>query len=152
MVLMISQAIDTAILSQLLKQENDALILSSVSWSMTEDLFLNGGKSVEGMYMIGLNKAQYPSEAYTSFKNDFQKHYQYEPTFISGLAYDAFHVLRDALKQTESDDPIEIKKAILQAGKIEGLEESFEIDENGDCNRKYLIYQVMDDAFIPWFD
>lgn len=152
MVLMISQAMDTAVLSQLLKNENNDLILSSVSWSMTEDLFLNGGKAVEGMYFIGLNKAQFPSEAYESFKDDFFNKYQYEPTFVSVLAYDAFRVMVDALKAADDDGPVAVKKALLEAGSIDGLEESFDMDAYGDSNRKYLIYQIINDEFVPLYD
>ena len=152
MVWMISQAIDTAVLSQLLKNKNPNLTLSSVSWSMTEDLFLNGGKAVEGMYFIGLNKAEFPSEAYISFKKDFENKYQYEPTFISVLTYDAFHVMVDALRQADSDSPKAVKQVILEGGSIDGLEETFEIDDYGDCNRKYLIYQIINDEFVPLFD
>lgn len=149
---MISQAIDTAVLSQLINNENPKLVLSSVSWSMTEDLFLNGGKAVEGMYFIGLNKAEFPSEAYISFKKDFLNKFQYEATFISVLTYDAFHVMVDALRQADSDSPKAVKEAIREGGSIEGLEETFEIDDYGDCNRKYLIYQIINDEFVPLFD
>jgi ABC-type branched-subunit amino acid transport system substrate-binding protein len=119
---------------------------------MTDDLFLNGGRAVDGMYFIGLNKAEFPSEAFISFKNDFLDKYQYEPTFVSVLSYDALSVMVDALKATDNYSPEEVKKAILKGGTIVGLEESFDINEYGDCNRKYLIYQIMDDEFVPLFE
>jgi len=149
MVLMISQAIDTAVLTQLLKKGNPNLVLCSVSWSMTEDLILNGGKAVDGMYFIGINKAQFPSESFTKFKSDFVNKYQYEPTFVSTLAFDAFSVLVEALKQSNNYSPKDIKSAILQQRTILGLEESFDLDEYGDSNREYLIYQLINDEFIP---
>jgi len=151
MVLMISQAIDTAVLSQLLKKQNPNLVLCSVSWSMTVDLFLNGGKSVDGMYFIGLNKAHSPSDSFTRFKEDFADKYQYEPTFVSTLAYDAFNVMVDALDQAKNDSPKSVKNAILERGTVVGLEESFDMDAYGDNNRKYLIYQIVNDEFIPLF-
>ena len=152
LVLFISQAIDTAILAQVVKNERPDITLCSVFWSMTEDLILNGGDAIEEMYFIGLNKSQYPSDAYINFQDDFYDKYQYRPSSMSALSYDAFNVLIDAIEISKEDSPVNIKNAILKQRKIEGLEEAFEIDRYGDNNRTFMIYQLIDNDFVPLYN
>ena len=152
LVLMISQAIDTAVIAQSLKTNKPDLILSSVSWSMTEDLIINGGKAVEGMYFIGLNKSEVESDILKGFKADFYDQYQYEASFVSLLGYDAFTVLMEGLKVSTDDSPEAVKQSILKTKVFNGLDETFEMDQFGDNNKKYLIYQLINSEFMPQFN
>ncbi len=151
LVFLISQSIDTAVLAQHIKKENDNLILASVSWSMTEDLILNGGVAVDGMYFIGLLESEKPSQAKLDFEQAFLEQYQYEPSFISYLTYDAFNVMIDALKVTKSYDADAIKEAILGMGTIQGMDETYSIDAYGDNDKGYLMYQLINNQFVPIF-
>ena len=45
----------------------------------------------------------------------------------------------------------DIKNAILELGLINGLEENFEMDAYGDNNRSYLIYQLINNNFVPQY-
>ncbi len=151
LVLLISQSIDTAVLAQHLKKENDNLILASVSWSMTEDLILNGGTAVDGMYFIGVLKSEKPSQAKLDFEQAFFEQYQYEPSFVSYMTYDAFNVMLDALKATKSYDADAIKEAILGMGTIQGIDEAYSIDAYGDNDKGYSMYQLINNQFVPIF-
>jgi len=152
LVLLVSQAIDTAVISQVIKKEKPEIILCSVFWSMTEDLLLNGGDAIEKMYLIGLSKSETPSEAYIQFRADFFDKYKYEPSGSSILAYDAFNVLLEGIKNAKDDSPKNVKKAILDKKEFLGLEESFEIDNFGDNNRTFGIYQLIENSFVPLYN
>lgn len=147
-VLMVSQATDTAFLSQKIKQQNETVDLVSVSWSMTQDLIYFGGAAVEGMYFIGVYQASEKSEEYIEFQNAFVERYHYEPSFVSILAFDAYNVMVEGLMQTKSFSPEDVKSAILEIADFQGLEDDFRVDEFGDCERSYQIHQLQDKQFV----
>lgn len=150
-VFMISQATDTAYIAQKLYQKQESIMLFTVSWSMTQDLIHNGGKAVEGLYFVGVYHSQSKSEQLKNFERAFQEKYGYTPSFISVMAYDAFYVLVKGLETAESPNPVDVKNNLLKLKEFKGLEESFEMDEYGDCNRSYLIYQLSDGEFVPQY-
>lgn len=150
-VFMISQATDTAYIAQKLHQRKKDITLLTVSWSMTQDLIYNGGNAVEGMYFVGVYHSQSKSEDLIDFENAFLEKYGYAPSFISVMAYDAFKVLVIGLETARSPAPIDVKSNLLDIKAFNGLEESFEMDENGDCNRSYLIYQLKNGEFLPQY-
>lgn len=147
-VLLISQATDTAFLSQKIKERKKRVQLVSVSWSMTEDLIYFGGAAVEDMYFIGIYQALEKSEEYVKFRNAFVERYNYEPSFISTLAFDAFNVMKEGLMQAESSSPEAVKAAILEISEFHGLEDDFWVDEFGDCERSYQMHQLQDKQFV----
>lgn len=151
-VLMISQAIDTALLAQRVKEITPNAILCSVSWSMTEDLLHHGGKAVENMYFIGIYQSEEPSQAYKDFKERFYKRYNYQPSFVCLMAYDAFQVLVKAIESSPTTTPKDIKEALIGLGDIQGLDETYTLDAFGDNNRKYLMYQLINGLFQPQYN
>lgn len=152
LVLMISQAVDTALISQKLKSENSEIQLASVSWSMTEDLILNGGRAVEGMYFIGIYTSENASDEKLAFEKSFYEKYQYQPSFICFMAYDAFYVMVKGIENADDINAVSVKESILSLGKIQGLEETFEIDAYGDNNRGYLLHQLINGEFVPLYN
>lgn len=151
-ILMLSQATDTAFLSQKIKLINENIMLTSVSWSMTQDLIHNGGAAVEDMYFIGVYHAQEASERLVSFESRFNETYGYQPSFISVMAYDATIALSEGLKLADSPSPMDVKKGLLSIEEFEGLEETYKMNAYGDCKRRYLIYQLQGGAFKPLYD
>lgn len=151
LVFFISQAVDTAVLAQYIRKTTDDVDLASVSWSMTEDLILNGGTTVEDMYFVGLYVAETPSQELLDFKEAYYEKYQYEASFVSVMAYDALSILVDGLKNADPITPESVKTNILQKGVHKGLDETFEIDAYGDNSRRYLLYKLQDSKFIPLY-
>ncbi|BES63945.1 ABC transporter substrate-binding protein [Gottschalkiaceae bacterium SANA] len=147
-VFMISQATDTAFLSQKIRKINQEAELVSVSWSMTQDLIYFGGEAVEGMYFIGVYQAEDKSKEYVRFQNAFEERFNYKPSFVSILAFDAYNVIAEGLKRAESSSPTAVKAAILEISEFQGLEEKFRVDEFGDCERSYQINQLQDKQFV----
>lgn len=151
-VLMISQSVDTAIMSQQIRKESLDIKLYSVSWSMTQDLIEFGGEAINGMELIGIYKSQVKSETLKKFEYDFLKRYNYDVSFIAKMAYDTFDVLIEGIKASDSLEPESVKKTILEIGKFKGLEDPIVMDIYGDSERSYLIYKVMNGAFVPIYE
>jgi len=145
----ICQATDTAMLQQYIKKDLPNIKSYSVSWSMTKDLIANGGASVENMIFVGAYQPIERSFEYEEFKRKFKNRYNYEPSFISELTYDAYLVLVDGLTKADKLTPTEVKNEILSTKIFEGLSEEFEINILGDSNKKYMLYKLIDEVYIP---
>lgn len=150
-VLMLSQATDTAYIAQKIRQQNTTVTLASVSWSMTQDVIQYGGNAVEGMYFLGIYHTKTKSPELIEFETRFEEKYSYTPSFIAIMAYDALMVLIQGIEEADSTEPEKVKRSLLKIKSFKGLEESFEMDVYGDCNRSYLMYQLVDDTFIPLY-
>lgn len=149
-VLFITQASDTAFMIQDLKLVNMDLNTYSVSWSMTNDLITKGGKAVEGTIFVGLSTPETLTDNYVQFQNDFKDMFNYEPSFISMLAYDAFDVLLQGLEETKNHTPTDVKEAILEISEFNGLQETFRLDEMGDSDRLHMLFILEDGQFKPY--
>lgn len=148
-IFMITSSIDTAFISQRVKQiEETPIDLYSVSWSMTRDMIDNGGQAVEGMRLVGTYIPENLTDEYVTFKSDFEERFGYTPTFISELTYDAAKLMLQAIEQAGSDDVNKVKEALVNI-EFDGLKENFTLDENGDSNRKYLVHLVSNEEFVP---
>ncbi len=148
-VFLITSAIDTAFIAQRIDQIKayDPSIYS-VSWSMTRDMIENGGKSVEGMRLIGTYIPETLPAQYLEFKSAFENRFGYTPTFISELAYDATSLMILGIESSNSEDVNKVREALIDV-EFEGLKESFTLDMNGDSDRKYSINEVRNGEFVP---
>jgi len=148
-VLTISQAIDTAFIVQNINKQNSDIDFYSVPWSMTEDLIHYGGKAIEGMHLVGLYKAKVKSDEYIRFESEFKEKFNYEASFITKLAYDAFHVLVSGMENAKSLSAEDVKKSIIEIGEFNGIEEPIVMNQFGDSRRNYMIYEITDGEFVP---
>jgi len=148
-VFFISQAIDTALFAQYVRGYSEDIFMMTVSWSMTNDLLVNGGRSVEGMYILGVFLPEEFSEEYLRFQASFEEKYGYKPTFISFLAYDSASILVQALRETSDYSAQGIKETVLRMKNFDGVTEAIDINEFGDASRSYMIYEVKEGIFTP---
>lgn len=148
-VFIIAQAMDTAHIMQSLDVKGRKMNGYSVSWSMTNDLIQNGGDAVDSMIFIGLFVPKDVTRRYVDFQASFKDRYNYDPSFISVLAYDAFEALLIGLDGADAMTPDSVKEYLINREKVVGLQEVFNFDEYGDNDRQFLLYQLTDGQFMP---
>lgn len=146
--LLLSQATDSAYFIQGIKKTLPNINAFSVSWSMTKDFIVNGGKYAEGTKFIGVYSPEEESNAYISFAEGFEKVYNYKPSFASVLGADAFQTLYLGLKGAKELTPTHVKQAILATNVIEGLQESFSIDKFGDDTKGYMFFELVNGVYV----
>ncbi|MCH4890890.1 amino acid ABC transporter substrate-binding protein [Acidaminobacter sp. JC074] len=146
-VFMISQANDTAFITQGIERTHDIDLLS-VSWSMTQDLIQTGGSAVEDGIFIGIYVPETPSDLYNDFVDNYRDTFNYEPSFISAITYDIMVILEEGLKHADELSPQGLKSYIINR-EYTGLQETFSIDQYGDNDKRYLLYQLRDGEFTP---
>ncbi len=117
------------------------------AWSMTNDLLRRGGAAVEGFYGVSFIDYRSEAEAYTEFKDLYQKKYGEQPTFSSILSYESVMVLADALKTAGDFDAESLKDTILKQVAFQGLQSKIMIDSFGDTQRDIFLYQIKNNEF-----
>lgn len=143
----VSSSIDTAIIQQLLKKLDPNHQSFGINWAMTNDLIDNGGRAVEGMYFVGNYSTDIKTDDYTAFSNAFYERYDYEASFITYWTYDAIEVLVYGLRESKELTPKMVKETILNKGDFVGINQNFTIDQFGDSNKQYTIYQLVNGTF-----
>jgi branched-chain amino acid transport system substrate-binding protein len=148
-VIFITQAIDTATFAQYVRTLDEDIFMMSVSWSMTEDLIIHGGRNVEGMYILGVKLPDGSTKLYKDFTDRFLEKFGYEPSFVSLLAYDSAMVLVEGLRKTIEISPEAVKATILDIETFDGIIEEISFNNFGDADRGYSNYEVVNGEFVP---
>jgi branched-chain amino acid transport system substrate-binding protein len=144
-ILLLSSAIDTALLAQQIRKLGSHIPLFSSEWAFTTDLISFGGHAVDGMTSVHSFNANSREPRYLSFKDKFVTRFGYEPSFASVLAYDATIFLFAGLAR--NSDPNSLKETLLQIGAFPGLQSTISIDRFGDVERQLFLTVVADDHF-----
>jgi len=144
-VLLLSNAIDTALLAQQLDKLGTQVPMFSSEWAFTTDLISFGGRAVEGMSSYHSFNANSEEPDYLSFKKRFIQRFGYVPAFASVLAYDATSFLFAGLENNPGRAGL--KKSLLELGSYQGLQSQFKVDRFGDVERRLFLTVVTGGQF-----
>lgn len=146
-VVVIANSIDSSKILQQLRKKGSDIPAFLAGWAMTNDLISHGGQSVEGAYVASAFESDNQSPKYLKFIEDYESRYKESPSFSSSFAYECVYVLADAIKESGSSDPEDIKSSIVQLKTFKGLQSDFTINEYGDPERQTFMFQVKDGQF-----
>ena len=144
-VLLLGNAIDTALLTQQIRKRGSHLSIFSTAWSFTGDLVSFGGRAVNGTTAYLSFNASSQEARYLSFKEMFSKRFGYAPSFASVHAYEAASCLFTGLVEKTSRRGL--KEVLLKLDSFPGLQSKIEVDEYGDVDRKLFLTMVEDGQF-----
>jgi branched-chain amino acid transport system substrate-binding protein len=144
-VLLLSSAIDTALLAQQIRKLGDKVPLFSSEWASTTDLLSFGGRAVDGMISFHSFNANSLEPVFLSFKAKFINRFGYAPAFASVLGYDAASYLFAGLEKTSSRGSL--KESLLKLGTFPGLQSTVKVDQYGDVERKLFLTVIADAQF-----
>ncbi len=144
-VLLLSNAIDTALLAQQFSKLGSRVPLFCSEWAFTTDLISFGGRAVEGMSSYHSFNANSKEPHYLTFREKFTQRFGYAPAFASVLAYDATSFLFAALANNPAREGL--KKELLEIGSYQGLQSQFKVDRFGDVERPLFLTVVDDGQF-----
>lgn len=145
--LMLTPANVTALICQTLQTQQIDMKTYSVSWSMTNDLFKDGGRAVEGLKIVYIRTDPQYEAAYQAFHDRFVRAYGYEPSTICYNTYEITSVLFEAMRRTGSIDVGTVRAELLE-GHFEGLYGSIDIDDRGDRVQRFVMFTVKDGTFV----
>jgi len=136
-VLMLANAIDTAMFCQQLSKDQVPLPVFTTPWSFSDDLIAFGGKAVEGVTMLLSIDPQSDLPGFVDFRYRFVQQYGREPRFSAIHAYDATRMLIRAMR-SDARNGRAIKKNLLSQGEFSGLQHTVSLDAFGDIRQPQL--------------
>lgn len=145
-VLLLCNAIDTALLAQQFRKLGSDVVLFSSEWAFTTDLLSFGGRAVNGMTSYHSFNANSQDQHYLDFRARFNKRFGYAPSFASVLAYDATSVLFAGLEKGLTGS--NLKQAIIEQGTFQGLQSQIVLDRYGDVERRLFLTVVENGKFM----
>jgi branched-chain amino acid transport system substrate-binding protein len=144
-ILLLSNAIDTALLSQQIRKLKSAAVLFSTEWAFTTDLISFGGRTVNGMTTFLSFNTDSQKVRYLAFKERFTKRFGYIPSFATVLAYDAASFLFAGLEKNPSRS--NLKETLLNLGQFPGLQSNITVDKYGDVEREAFMTVIENGQF-----
>lgn len=143
-ILFISNSYDTAHLCQLVRLNNINTKKYATLWSNTPELFKKGGVAINDMKIISVIDFNCKKMDYDNFKNNYINLYNEEPSFSSIFTYESVQIIAKAISKVKSTDKNKLKAQIIKDTHIKGLQEEFQIDKYGDCNRGFFLSNIKD--------
>lgn len=137
-IVFISSDIDTALLSQHIRQQNSQSLLFSSGWARTDELPAKGGGAVENLEILAFYNAESSYPSYLEFSEQFEKRFNRPPRFASAYAYEAVLVLAAALEKADGDFN-NLAQELTSLQPVEGVQSILSLDEYGDINRDVYI-------------
>ena len=146
-VLILANAVDTAMICQQLTKLAIDLPRYATGWSYSDDLVQFGGKSVEGLSIIQSANITDPAPAVQAFVETYRKRFRADPNFPAFHAYDATRMLLNVLEKTT--DPEEVREKLLKIESFTGLQSDISVDRYGDLkNPRLHLAKIVNGQFI----
>ncbi len=144
-VVLISSALDTALLATQLRQQNPQLILATPAWGAADTLIEMGGRAVEGMITAQAFDLNDSSADFVAFKQRYQARFAQHIDTAALTSYNATRVLLTALQQRQPGE--QLKQTLLRIRQFQGLQHLIVFDDFGDSDSILYPMVVRDGRF-----
>ena len=144
-VLIVTGAVDTAMICQHLRKAGSGMLIFTSSWPVTPEFIKLAGNYANGVVMSSPFDDQDQAASFVDFKKRFVARFGYAPNYAAVHSYEAVRVIADAL--TTNPDPKQLKQTILQKKTFNGLTGPFSFDGFGDTIRGNFLLTVHDGRF-----
>ena len=145
-VILISNALDTAMLATQLRQKNSHLVLATPAWAAADALLEMGGRAVEGMITGQAYDLSDQSPAFLAFKQAYQQRFGQSIDTAAVTAYNATQVLLHALRERQPQESL--KQTLLRIRHFSSLQQPIDLDEFGDSASRFYLMVVRQGRFI----
>lgn len=146
-ILILANAVDTAMICQQLVKIGVELPRYATGWSYSDDLVQFGGKSVEGLIVIQSADPQDPAPTVQAFVKAYHERFRSTPNFPAMHSYDATRMVLAILEKTT--DPQAIREELLKMASFEGLQSDLSFNHYGDLKHPRLhLARITDSQFI----
>ena len=145
-VILISNALDTAMLATQLRQKNPHLVLATPAWAAADALLEMGGRAVEGMITGQAYDLSDQSPAFLAFKKTYQQRFGQPIDTAAVTAYNATQVLLNALRERQPQESP--KQNLLRIRHFASLQQPIDLDKFGDSASRFYLMVVRQGRFI----
>ena len=143
--LLLSGAMDTAMLAQQVRKLGRSLPLFTSEWAFTSDVINFGGTAVEELQSYVTYNPASQEQHHRLFLDKFEKRFGYKPSFAAVLAYDASTYLFAGLERNPRRDGF--KRALDGIGSFAGLQGTVRVTRSGDAERETFLAVIRNGQF-----
>jgi len=134
-VILLTEVTMTGVTAQKLRAKGFEGDLIASLWAQTPDLIRYGGREVEGLTIITFISPQYENPQYVTFAKNLKERFNKPVTARTVRAYEAIHIISEALKQCTEMTAPELKKALLKISRFDSVMGPLSFDASGDVIR-----------------
>jgi branched-chain amino acid transport system substrate-binding protein len=145
-VVLISNALDTAMLATQLRQQNPQLVLATPAWAAADALLEMGGRAVEGIITGQAYDLSDQSPTFLAFKQAYQQRFGQSVDTAAVTAYNATQVLLTALRERQPQESP--KQTLLRIRHFASLQQPIDLDEFGDGASRFYLMVVRQGRFV----
>ncbi len=146
-ILILANALDTALICQQIVKQNTAIPRYATGWSYSDDLLKFGGQAVEGLILIQSADLSSRENHFTAFKEAYEKRFREPLNFPAIHAYDATRMVLAALQRSAAGQ--DLKAALIGMDDFVGLQGPLTFDAFGDLrDPKIFLARVANGEFI----
>jgi branched-chain amino acid transport system substrate-binding protein len=113
----------------------------------SEVLLKDAGNEMEGAYFTNHYAPDVPWPKAKEFLNKYQARFNRTPTSLAAQAYDATHLLADAIGRAKTDTPEGIRDAIATTKNFSGATGNISINAERNAEKPVVIVQIKDKKF-----
>jgi len=144
-VVIVANAVDTALLAQQVRKRSPTVQLASAEWGGSERLIDMGGAAVEGMFVSQYYDRYSKRPAFLAFRQRYRERFGDEPGFAAVCGYDAARMVIAGLTAQRGDE--ELKQTLLRLGRFELSQGDMAIDRFGDTQRAVYVTRIRNGRF-----
>lgn len=116
-------------------------------WAKWTNVKEFGGKTVNGMILVGINKNKQSSEKEQNFASSYKQLFGSEYSMPAVYAYEAVKLYAQGVERGSSFDSDDIKKHILGIDQIDGVVDNYNLDKYGDAIRDFSYFEIKDNKY-----
>lgn len=137
------------ILDQARKMGIDAPVVGSNGFNSPEIAKI-AGEAANGLIVATPWFAEKDDEAVKTFVDKYTEEYGMGPDQFAAQAYDAMHMMSEAIKEAGSDDRDEIRDALLNLEGFEGILGEVSFDDEGDIIMDPTVLTIENEEYIEF--
>lgn len=139
-VLLITSALDAALLTNQLRQLQPNLLIATAEWAGTGKLIELGGNAVEGVLVPQYMNTEDNGAAFIAFRQAYTRRFGEEPGFPALTGFNATRVVLKGLAEQRDDESL--KQTLLRLQRFDGLQGPIEFDAYGDTQSPTFITRI----------
>lgn len=141
--LLITQAIHGAIISQHVKYKVPEIKIADSGWAISDPEFIaHGGSAVNGVVSVHQFNEESKDDLFVEFENKYEDRFGSVGGNTAQRGYEAAKILFYALSKTR--DPRKLKKVILDKARFKGIDGDIVINEFGDPVRVLYVIEIQE--------
>ncbi len=116
-------------------------------WAKWTSIKEFGGKAVNGMVLVGIDKSNKNLEKEQVFSSLYKQLFGSEYSIPAVYAYEAVKLYAQGVENGSSFDSEDIKKQILKIDRIDGVVDNYSLDKYGDAIREFSYFEIKNNRY-----